>query len=283
MIDSWLQAGMHSKAVTSAFDDHTNLTAISFFLGTVCSGAQYVIAGAAKPSLNTVEEMGLSHGLLCDAAQVSFDFTSKAKQIERTLFVTTPTAAFVDACLAKNLKVRAVHATPLQCGGISGVATKVQVLREELQQGVIKYLSMTQRLKAGTKVGTQPDSVTFVSQGLLQDNVDLLIRRGDQCVEDDMIGEIHVRSSLQASCATAKNVAGFISTGEYGFISSKDLHLYITAGLGDSIILDNRQIVAATLEKAIASKNQLSQAAVFTVNMKDGTTKVAIAGEIKEE
>eukprot|EP00746_Dinoflagellata_sp_MGD_P160230 gnl/MRDRNA2_/MRDRNA2_86824_c0_seq1.p1 gnl/MRDRNA2_/MRDRNA2_86824_c0~~gnl/MRDRNA2_/MRDRNA2_86824_c0_seq1.p1 ORF type:complete len:1493 (+),score=413.45 gnl/MRDRNA2_/MRDRNA2_86824_c0_seq1:82-4560(+) len=282
MVDAWLQAGMHSKAIASALADHTDITAISFFLGTVCSGAQYVVNDAAKPSLKTLADMGLSHGLLSDAALASFDFTAVPKPVERTLYVTTPTASFVDAAMAKNIKVRAVHNTPLQCGGISGVATKVQVLQEELKEGVIKYLSMTQRLKQGAKVGTQPDSVTFVSQGLLQDNVDLLIRRGEQCVEDDMIGEIHVRSNLQAPCATAKNVAGFVSTGEYGFISSKDLHLYITAGLGDSIILDNRQIVAAKLEQTIASKNQLSQAAVFTVNMKDGSTKVAIAGETKE-
>merc|ERR1719160_97300 len=106
MIDSWLQAGMHSKAVASAFDNHTDITAISFFLGTVCSGAQYVVAGAAKPSLNAVTELGLSHALLSDAVQASFNLTSKAKPSERTLFVVTPTASFVDACMTKNLKVR---------------------------------------------------------------------------------------------------------------------------------------------------------------------------------
>merc|ERR1719482_1462839 len=51
MVDSWLQAGMHSKAVASALADHTDITAISFFLGTVCSGAQYMVADAAKPSI----------------------------------------------------------------------------------------------------------------------------------------------------------------------------------------------------------------------------------------
>merc|ERR1719161_2996172 len=47
-------------------------------------------------------------------------------------------------------------------------------------------------------------------------------------------------------------------------------------------MLEKSCIPAAKLEQTVASKHQISQVAVFTVDMKDGSTKVAIAGEIKE-
>merc|ERR1719326_223785 len=98
------------------------------------------------------------------------------------------------------MKLRAVLSTPLVNGGVAGVTTKLTVLREELlTKGQAKYLSVSQRLKSGTNVGTVPDTMTFMSQGLLQDNVDLLIRRGESCVEDDVVGEIYIRSSLVAA------------------------------------------------------------------------------------
>merc|ERR1719191_2424824 len=125
--------------------------------------------------------------------------------------------------------------------------------------------------------------MTFVSKGLLQDNVDVLIQRGDACVEDDVIGEIHIRSSLQAAeCAGTgpKNVAGFASTGEYGFISSQNLHLYITAGLGDKILLEKRCISAAALERAIESANKsLTKAAVISVEGNYGQNNAVIVAE----
>ena len=118
--------------------------------------------------------------------------------------------------------------------------------------------------------------MTFVSEGLLQDNVDLLIQLRDACVEDDIVGEIHVRSSLQAAkCAGTgrKNVAGFTSTGEYDLISSQNLHLHITAGLGHKILLAQRCTPAAALERAIVQAHwSLAKVAVISVNANEAET-----------
>ena len=63
-----------------------------------------------------------------------------------------------------------------------GHNTKLTVLREDfLTKGEVKVFLLTARLKARAKTRKMPATLAFVSHGLLQDNVDLLIRRGDAC------------------------------------------------------------------------------------------------------
>merc|ERR1719399_922253 len=95
MIDSWLQSGMHSKAIATSFGDHASMSAINFFLGTVCSGGQFVLAGATKPSLEGLKDLSVSHGLIADELQAVFDWTAPSRKMqETTLYVTTSTTAF---------------------------------------------------------------------------------------------------------------------------------------------------------------------------------------------
>merc|ERR1719359_2528210 len=100
MIDSWLQSGMHSKAVATSLGDHTSMQSISFFLGTVCSGGQFVLAGATKPSLEGLHNLSISHGLITDELQAVFDWAAPSRKAqELTLYVTTSTASFANQAM----------------------------------------------------------------------------------------------------------------------------------------------------------------------------------------
>merc|ERR1719399_631039 len=131
MIDSWLQSGMHSKAIATSFGDHASMSAISFFIGTVCSGGQFVLAGATKPSLEGLQNLGVSHALLADELQAVFNWAAPSRKAqELTLYVNTTTPAFTAEATKSTVKVRAVYAGPLHCGGISGIATPLVVQKE---------------------------------------------------------------------------------------------------------------------------------------------------------
>merc|ERR1719230_1016137 len=104
MIDSWLQSGMNSEVIATAFIPHTDMSWICFFLGCVCSGGQFTLANADKPSLKALQELSATHVLVSTDAQLAFDWTAAAgKVMERTVYTPLPTVAFCDAAIESSM------------------------------------------------------------------------------------------------------------------------------------------------------------------------------------
>jgi len=284
--EAWIAAGISRRCAVGSLGQHTDGASIGLFLSTLTVGGQFIVSSqTCQHSKRMVEHMGITHCYFPDRMQLGFDWgaargmfaaitgageenASAVAYLSKVFIGGVPVPSFVEGAKENRVTVQSIYSSALHFGGAYGGMKTIAVHKDALWHdgnavvAAKNCASDRQEVlyscgKVRNGVVVRPIEREEVASCLLEEEPQSKLV-GDQTM--NVVGEIWVQPSLCIGEERYGNILSMgleddlVQTGDFGFISSSNNHLYVLSKQDDFVQVQGLAKSCAMLEDRLRSQ-----------------------------